>query len=162
MSARSGGIKARKRPPRLWLKFADGSDLLVNGLTCFTHKPFQPVSLQGREVIYQDLARLFTLPYFVLDPNCSRIFDEMLGDNNSDLERNGREAQMDTKPARSPLGLFKGSVESLTRCLSRSSKESKPASEASGKKYVHTPTHAATSHLKTTRSRNMDRANDVL
>ncbi|KAK1774960.1 hypothetical protein QBC45DRAFT_336375 [Copromyces sp. CBS 386.78] len=86
----------------------------------------------------------------------------MPGENNGDLERDGREAQMDTRPTRSPLGLFTGSVESLTRCLSRSSKESKPAAETSGKKYVHTPTHAATSHLKTTRTRNMDRANEVL
>src|SRR5690606_9831800 len=86
----------------------------------------------------------------------------MPNDNHNDLERSGREAQMETKPTRSPLGLFKGSVESLTRCLSRSSKESQPSAELPTKRYVHTPTHAAASHLKTTRTRNMDRANEVL
>ncbi|KHE81789.1 hypothetical protein GE21DRAFT_1310927 [Neurospora crassa] len=84
----------------------------------------------------------------------------MPGDNKDDLERGGREAQSKTKPTRSPLSLLEGSVESLTRCLSRSSKEPKPVAETPGKKYVHTPTHAAASHLKTTRTRNMDQANE--
>ncbi|KAL0474922.1 hypothetical protein QR685DRAFT_431986 [Neurospora intermedia] len=85
----------------------------------------------------------------------------MPGDNKDDLERGGREAQLKTKPTRSPLSFLEGSVESLTRRLSRSSKESKPVAETPDKKYVHTPTHAAASHLKTTRTRNMDRANEA-
>ena len=88
---------------------------------------------------------------------------KMPGNNNDDLERGGREAQRDTESTHPPLGLFKGSVESLTRCLSRSSKGSQTDFGTAGsKKYVHTPTHAAASHLKTTRTRNMDRANEVL
>ncbi|KAK4204037.1 hypothetical protein QBC40DRAFT_273833 [Triangularia verruculosa] len=57
----------------------------------------------------------------------------------------------------SPLGLIK----SFGRWWSHDSKRniSEPTAE---KKYIHTPTHAASSFLKTTTTRGIQKANEIL
>ncbi|GAB1310037.1 hypothetical protein MFIFM68171_00247 [Madurella fahalii] len=61
----------------------------------------------------------------------------------------------------SPLSMVKSSIGSITRWWrpEQDPRASKPAPE---KKYVHTPTHAASSFLKTTTTRSMQSANEIL
>ncbi|KAK4251277.1 hypothetical protein C7999DRAFT_28312 [Corynascus novoguineensis] len=61
----------------------------------------------------------------------------------------------------SPLDLIKSSLESVSRRL-RSEQSGKASTNSLQKKYVHTPTHAASSFLKTTTTREMQRANEIL
>jgi hypothetical protein len=60
----------------------------------------------------------------------------------------------------SPLGLIKSTFESLSRCW-RAEHEDR-TSDPIEKKYVHTPTHAASSFLKTATSKDMRKANEIL
>ncbi|KAK0664603.1 hypothetical protein QBC41DRAFT_233599 [Cercophora samala] len=57
----------------------------------------------------------------------------------------------------SPLGFIK----SFGRWWSHDSKQN-TAEPSPEKKYVHTPTHAASSFLKTTTTRDIQRANEIL
>lgn len=63
-----------------------------------------------------------------------------------------------------PLGgLLKSSLASLSRCWRIDHEDDDgPAPCPSEKKYVHVPTHAASSFLKTTTTRGIAKANEVL
>jgi len=75
----------------------------------------------------------------------------------------GREANATLRQTRtcSPLDLLKSSLESVSRRL-RSEQSGTASTHSLQKKYVHTPTHAASSFLKTTTTREMQRANEIL
>lgn len=89
----------------------------------------------------------------------------MARDDYRDLERNEAaeaEAEKTRKETRTcvPLGLIKSSLGSLARCCWRP--EQPTPSDPFEKKYVHTPTHAASSFLKTTTTKTMQSANEIL
>ena len=78
-----------------------------------------------------------------------------------DVERNGRDGdQKDERRTCSPLGMIKSSMKSVARWWSPDHFDQVP--QAPPKPYFHTPTHAASSFLKTTRNKAMDRANEIL
>jgi hypothetical protein len=83
----------------------------------------------------------------------------MARDDYRSLEQDGKEAP-DKNRTCSPLGLIKSTLESLSRCW-RPEHEDR-TSDPFEKKYVHTPTHAASSFLKTATSKDMQRANEIL
>ncbi len=58
-----------------------------------------------------------------------------------------------------PLDMLKSSLTSLAHCWRHSPS---PVPDPFEKKYTHTPTHAATSYLKTTTTRTMQAANDII
>jgi hypothetical protein len=60
-----------------------------------------------------------------------------------------------------PLALVKTSLECLSRCW-RSEQGRNRISDPFEKKYVHKPTHAASSFLRTATTRDIQRANEVL
>ncbi|KAK4167273.1 hypothetical protein QBC43DRAFT_286201 [Cladorrhinum sp. PSN259] len=65
----------------------------------------------------------------------------------------------------SPLGLLKSSFRSLSHCWPSSSNPEQETTTVPGvekEKYVHVPTHAAMSHLRTTSSPTIRQANEVL
>lgn len=82
----------------------------------------------------------------------------MTGDNYHHLERDA-EAQKEERTC-SPLGVLMSSLGALSRCWRP--EQNKQASDPFEKKYVHKPTHAASSYLKTTTTRDMQRANEIL
>ncbi|KAK3899569.1 hypothetical protein C8A05DRAFT_36815 [Staphylotrichum tortipilum] len=59
-----------------------------------------------------------------------------------------------------PLDMLKSSLTSLSRCWHHN--PSSNPRDPFEKKYTHTPTHAATSYLKTTTTRTMQTANDII
>ncbi len=82
-----------------------------------------------------------------------------------DLGQNGAATEKTSKETRGcmPLGLIKSSLGSLARCCwNPGHEDSQTPSDPFEKKYVHTPTHAASSFLKTTTTRNMQSANEIL
>ncbi|KAK4041551.1 hypothetical protein C8A01DRAFT_14722 [Parachaetomium inaequale] len=82
----------------------------------------------------------------------------MARDNYRDLEGAGDGTPKETRTCL-PLGLIKSSLGSLSRCW-RPEQDGRP--DPFEKKYVHTPTHAASSFLKTTTTRDIQRANEIL
>ncbi|KXX82223.1 hypothetical protein MMYC01_201787 [Madurella mycetomatis] len=84
----------------------------------------------------------------------------MASDSFRNPERDSKNTQ-EGKTICSPLGMIKSSIGSVSRWWrpERDSRTSEPAPE---KKYVHTPTHAASSFLKTTTTRSMQSANEIL
>jgi hypothetical protein len=82
----------------------------------------------------------------------------MARDNYHDLELAGDDTPKESRTCL-PLGLIKSSLESLSRCW-RSEQDGRR--DPFEKKYVHTPTHAASSYLKTTTTRDIQRANEIL
>lgn len=61
-----------------------------------------------------------------------------------------------------PLGKIKSFFGSISRGWSYESNKHSTNPEAPQKKYVHTPTHAASSHLRTMSNASMKKANEVL
>lgn len=84
----------------------------------------------------------------------------MMRDGSRKPEEDNSSAQED-KGTCSPLGMIKSSIGLISRWWrpEQASRTSEPAPE---KKYVHTPTHAASSFLKTTTTKSMQSANDIL
>ncbi|KAK3394241.1 hypothetical protein B0H63DRAFT_40827 [Podospora didyma] len=95
----------------------------------------------------------------------------MAKDGYHDMERQEAEEQ-EMNRACSPLGLFKSSFESISRCCWQSSSpDDEPlppppraplSSPLPEKKYVHVPTHAASSFLRTTTTKPIRKANEIL
>jgi hypothetical protein len=86
----------------------------------------------------------------------------MAPDNYRDLEKDEQQEETArTTRTCHPLALVKTSLERLTRGW-RLEQDSNRTSDPFEKKYVHKPTHAATSFLKTATTRDMQAANEVL
>jgi hypothetical protein len=83
----------------------------------------------------------------------------MVRDDYHSLEQDGKEAPDENRTC-SPLSLIKSTLESLSCCWRPEHED--PTSDPFEKKYVHTPTHAASSFLKTATSKDMQRANEIL
>jgi len=83
----------------------------------------------------------------------------MARDDYRHLKRDEQETQKKTRSC-APLGLIMSSLGSFSRCWCSAEDGQAPAPVE--KKYVHTPTHAASSYLKTTTTRNMQKANEIL
>ena len=89
----------------------------------------------------------------------------MARDDYRDLDQNEAAAEKTRKETRrcTPLSLIKSSLGSLARCCwNPGHEDSQTPSDPFEKKYVHTPTHAASSFLKTATTRNMQSANEIL
>lgn len=79
--------------------------------------------------------------------------------NYRDLERDGPNTPKETRTCL-PLGLIKSSLGSIARCWGP--KQGGHMPDPFEKKYVHTPTHAASSFLKTATTRDMQKANEII
>ncbi|KAK4155559.1 hypothetical protein C8A00DRAFT_13424 [Chaetomidium leptoderma] len=84
----------------------------------------------------------------------------MTGDNYRGLEGGGGDAQRETRTCVPLGGLIKSSLGCLSRCWRP--EQNGRTSDPIEKKYVHTPTHAASSFLKTTTTKDIQRANEIL
>ncbi|KAK3985384.1 hypothetical protein QBC44DRAFT_157425 [Cladorrhinum sp. PSN332] len=85
--------------------------------------------------------------------------------SNKPLQHNDGDHRTKHHTSCSPLGLVKSSLKSISHWWPSSSNPEPKTSTApttEKKKYVHVPTHAAVSHLRTTSSPSIRRANEVL
>ncbi len=86
----------------------------------------------------------------------------MTRDDYRNLERGEPDRTRKETRTCAPLGLIKSSLGSLARCCWRPEQDDCRPSDPFEKKYVHVPTHAASSYLKTTTTKNMQKANEIL